>query len=79
MTAKLRTLYIGGLPATASPELVRRACEAFGAVEDVRLLPRRDLAIAYVTFADEQTAHRARKALDGATLDGHRLRVDFAS
>lgn len=79
MPAKLRTLYIGGLPATASIDHVRRACEPFGALGDVRLLPRRDVAIAYVTFADEQAAQSARRALDGSIVDGHRLRVEFAT
>ncbi|MFY0536328.1 RNA recognition motif domain-containing protein [Nannocystis pusilla] len=47
-------------------------------MDDVRLIPRRELVIAYVTFADEASAHGARRALDGSTFAGHRLRVEFA-
>ena len=77
-SGKTRTLYVGGLPASASPDDLRVAWTRFGAIDDVRLIPRRELVIAYVTFADESAAHGARRALDGSTFAGHRLRVEFA-
>ena len=77
-TAKTRTLYVGGLPASASSDALREAWARFGVIDDVRLIPRRELVIAYVTFADEAAAHGARRALDGSTFAGHRLRVEFA-
>lgn len=77
--AKSRTLYLGGLPSTISLESLRDLLERFGPLEDVRLLPRREAAIAYVTFAAESAALEARRALDGTRLADHRLRVEFAS
>lgn len=77
--AKTRTLYVGGLPPSASLDALRAAFGRFGPLEDVRLLPRREVAIAYVTFASESAAFEARRALDGANLAGHRLRVEFAT
>lgn len=77
--AKTRTLYIGGLPPDASANLLRDVCGRFGELEDVRLLPRRDGAIAYVTFVQDAAAHDARRALDGASVADHRVRVEFAS
>ena len=74
-----RTLYVGGLPPSTSLEALRAALGRFGPLEDVRLLPRREAAIAYVTFAAESAALEARRALDGTRLADHRLRVEFAS
>src|SRR5690606_1981864 len=48
--AKSRTLYVGGLPPSASPEALREAWTHFGPIHDVRLIPRRELVIAYITF-----------------------------
>ena len=76
---KSRTLYFGGLPAEAAADDLRDVLRRFGDIEDIRVLPRRELAIAYVTFASEAAAHDARKALDGATWSGRRLRVEFAT
>lgn len=78
LPAKTRTLYVGGLPASASPDVLREAWARFGVIHEVRLIPRRELVIAYVTFADESAATGARRALDGSTFAGHRLRVEFA-
>lgn len=78
-TTKLRTLYIGGLPGSISAELVRTACQRFGAIDDARVLVRREGVIAYVTFADERAADEARRALNGSVYAGQRLRVDFAT
>lgn len=75
---KTRTLYVGGLPSTASPEALREAWARFGPIDDVRLTPRRELAIAYVTFADADAATGARRELDGSLFAGHRLRVEYA-
>ncbi len=77
--AKPRTLYIGGLPPTIALDALRDVLERFGSIEDVRLLPRREAAIAYVTFAAESAAIEARRTLDGTRLADHRLRVEFAS
>lgn len=76
---KTRTLYFGGLPATIAVDDLRDVLRRFGELEDIRVLPRRELAIAYVTFASEAAAHDARKALDGVTFSGRRLRVEFAT
>lgn len=78
MPRSRRTLYIGGLPQATAPEVLRAAFERHGALEDVRLIRRRDGIMAYVTFAEEAAAHDARDALDGSELAGHRLRVEFA-
>lgn len=77
--AKPRTLYIGGLPPMIALETLRDLLERFGPLDDVRLLPRREAAIAYVTFAAESAAIEARRALDGTRLADYRLRVEFAS
>ena len=76
--AKSRTLYVGGLPPSASPDALREAWTHFGPIDDIRLIPRRELVIAYVTFNDEPSAHAARRALNGSSFAGHRLRVEFA-
>lgn len=77
--AKTRTLYLGGLSASTAVDDLRDVLRRFGDIDDIRVLPRRELAIAYVTFASEAAAHDARKALDGVTFAGRRLRVEFAT
>ncbi len=75
-----RTIYVGGIPAETSEVALHGLFQRFGAIDEVRVIRRRSTdgrIFAYVTFASPRAAEAAC-ALDGAALDGLRLRVAVA-
>ncbi len=76
------TLYVGGLEAQVDDAHVRTLFEQFGPVADTRVVTDDDgrcRGFAYVTFADDLSAAKARVALDGEQVDGRTLRVAVAT
>lgn len=78
----MRTLYVGGLDASATEEKLRTAFSTFGELAAARVVLKDDTAecrgFGYVTFAAEHAALRARSALDGQVFEGSRWRVALA-
>ena len=75
-------LYVGNLAYDSTPEAIRAAFEPFGEVTDVQIVvdrySGRARGFAFVTMATREQAARAAAAMNGATLDGHLLRVNEA-
>jgi RNA recognition motif-containing protein len=76
------TLYVGGLePRTTETDLAQLFGD-FGEVPHLRLVTNEDgqcRGFAYVSFADDLAAARARVALNGRELHGNKLRVAKAT
>ncbi len=76
------TLYIGGLESQVDDNQLRSMFGQFGPVADTRVVTGDDgrcRGFAYVTFADDLAAAKARIALDGKQVDGCTLRVAVAT
>lgn len=76
------TLYVGGLPQSASSDQLRALFEQFDGLKEARVVVEEGSGscrgFGYVTFASDMVARRAREALDGFLVSGSRLRVDMA-
>lgn len=77
------TLYVGGLPPHMTEAVLAELFGEFGELPQVRLVTGQDgqcRGFAYVTFASDLSAARARVGLDGRLLDsGSILRVAKAN
>jgi len=77
-----KKLFCGGLAWGTNDESLRGACAPFGEVVDARVVMDRETGksrgFGFVTFATDEAAEAARKALDGAQLDGRQIRVNEA-
>jgi RNA recognition motif-containing protein len=75
-------LYVGNLSFHSTTEAVRSAFAAQGEVTDVHVVTDRSTGqsrgFAFVTMATEEQAATAISAMNGADLDGRRLRVNEA-
>ncbi|KAL1922419.1 uncharacterized protein VTP21DRAFT_9958 [Calcarisporiella thermophila] len=74
-----RALWIGNIPATTPPELLREVFSAFGTVESARVLTHKNCG--FVNFATVEEAVVARKMMMGQDLfgvSGTVLRLGFA-
>lgn len=80
--SQLHTLYVGGLPRSASSEELRSLFEQFDGLTEARVVKAATSdncrGFGYVTFASDIVARRAREALDGHVMGGSPLRVDLA-
>ncbi len=78
----MRTLFVGGLPSSASEELLRTLFTRFGTIADARVATRDDTGecrgFGFVTFEEDRDAVKARTELNGSTHEGIELRVDLA-
>ena len=78
----MQTLFVGGLPSSASEELLRVLFTQYGAISKMRIAKSDDTGecrgFGYVTFEQSRDALRARSELNGTTHDGIELRVDLA-
>lgn len=76
------TLYIGGLPENADSQWVREVFAPVAQIHSARIIRRSSDAkcrgFAYVTLESRDAAAEAVRQIDGTTLEGHALRVDFA-
>jgi heterogeneous nuclear ribonucleoprotein A1/A3 len=75
-------LFVGGLAWATDDASLRTAFEEFGPVTDAKVILDRDTGrsrgFGFVTYADDESAGEAVKGLDGAELDGRRIRVNVA-
>jgi len=75
-------LHVSGLAPETDESALELLCERFGQVVAVRM-PRdrgtgRSRGFGFVMFATRLVCERAFEALDGARVDGRRIRTDFA-
>ncbi len=77
-----RKLFIGGLAWGTDEEALRGAFSSFGEIKDVRVIrdptTQRSRGFGFVEFGTDEHAAAAKTAMDGADVDGRRIRVDFA-
>ena len=76
------TLYIGGLPPHFDETQLSELFNSFGILKETRLITGDDgtcRGFAYVTFADDLAAAKARVALNGKNIAGQTLRVAVAT
>ena len=75
-------LFIGNLSWGATDDMLRDAFGAYGELEDVFIMKDRatgrSKGFAFVTFANEEDAHKAIEALNGSEIDGREIVVDVA-
>ncbi|MCS7303736.1 MAG: RNA-binding protein [Thermoguttaceae bacterium] len=77
-----KKLFAGGLSWHTNDDSLRRAFEAFGEVLEARVIVDRQTGrsrgFGFITFAQAEDADRAMAEMDGAELDGRRIRVNEA-
>jgi cold-inducible RNA-binding protein len=77
-----KKLFTGGLSWHTNDDSLRRAFEVFGEVLEARVIVDRQTGrsrgFGFVTFAQAEDADRAMAEMDGAELDGRRIRVNEA-
>jgi len=75
-------LYVGNLPFSATPEMLRAAFAPCGDVTDVHIVTDRESGqsrgFGFVTMGNAHEAGKAIEAMNGATLEGRALRVNEA-
>lgn len=77
-----KKLFVGGLSWDTTDETLRAAFESFGAIADVRVIRDRETGksrgFGFVSFINDPEAINALTAMDGAEVDGRRIRVNEA-
>lgn len=77
-----KKLFAGGLSWHTNDDSLRRAFEVFGEVLEAKVIVDRQTGrsrgFGFVTFAQAEDADRAMAEMDGAELDGRRIRVNEA-
>ena len=75
-------LYVGNLAFDSTSETVRSAFQQFGEVTDVHIVMDRQTGqsrgFGFVTMGSQTEAATAMQSMNGAELDGRRLRVNEA-
>jgi RNA recognition motif-containing protein len=75
-------LFVGSLSWDTTDDGLRAAFEAFGGLEDVKVITDRDTGrsrgFGFVTFNDPADAERAQREMDGTQLDGRSITVNEA-
>ena len=75
-------VFVGNLSWNTQEQSLRKAFEAFGEVEEVRIITDRhsgrSRGFGFVTFARGEDAQSAIEALNGSELDGRALNVNEA-
>ena len=76
-------LFVGGLAWATRDETLRDHFAQCGEVTDAKVILERDTGrsrgFGFVTFADAESAAKARESLNGSELDGRSIRVDSAT
>ena len=79
----MNTLFFGGLPEHTSEQLVERIFSPVTKVASTRIIKNADhtkcRGFAYVTVTSKTEALEAVRQIDGTSVDGCRVRVDFAT
>jgi len=77
-----KKLFVGGLSWGTTEEAFYNTFEQFGAVEEAKIITDRDTGrsrgFGFVTFSSEESANEAIQNMDGAELDGRRIKVNEA-
>lgn len=77
-----KKLFVGGLSWSTNDDGLRMAFERFGNVTEAKVILDRETGrsrgFGFVTFSDDEAAHSAISALDGADLDGRKIKVNEA-
>ena len=77
-----KTLYVGGLPYSATEADIRETFSPIGEVASVRLIMDRDTGqskgFAFVEMADDESTDRAMSTLNGAQMGGRTIVVNEA-
>lgn len=77
-----KKLFVGGLSWSTNDEGLRSAFERFGSVSEAKVIMDRDTGrsrgFGFVTFEDDEDAQNAISSLDGADLDGRKIKVNEA-
>lgn len=75
-------VFVGGLSWDTDNSSLRLACEAIGAVNDVKVITDhesgRSRGFGFVTFEKSESVAKAISVLDGQLLDGRTVRVNEA-
>jgi RNA recognition motif-containing protein len=75
-------LYVSNLPWKFDEEAVKEIFQKHGAVSEVRIVrdnrSKRSRGYGFVTFATEQQATKALKALNGHPLDEREISIEYA-
>ena len=76
-------LFVGGLSWDTDDASLRTAFEAFGNVEDAKVIADRETGrsrgFGFVTFSDAEAGKNAIAEMDGRELDGRNVRVNEAN
>lgn len=77
-----KKLFVGGLAWATTEESLLSAFSKFGPVQEAKVILDRETGrsrgFGFVTFADNAAGEEAIGAMDGAELDGRRIRVNEA-
>lgn len=75
-------LFVGGLSWDTDDSSLRTAFEAYGTVQEAKVITERDSdrsrGFGFVTMGDDSEAAEAIAAMDGKSLDGRSIRVNEA-
>ena len=76
-------LFVGGLPWALTEQELKDAFAVFGDVEHANIVTdketNRSRGFGFVKFKDESSAATAKDEMDGASLLGRDIRVDYAN
>jgi RNA recognition motif-containing protein len=76
-------LFVGGLAWATRDETLHEHFSQCGEVTDAKVIMERETGrsrgFGFVTFADSETAAKARDELNNSDLDGRSIRVDTAT
>lgn len=82
-TAPNRKLFVGGLSFDTNEKVLKDAFSLYGEILEVRVILNRASGLSkgfgFVLFASETDAVNALKEMDGQSLDGRNIRVNFAN
>ncbi|MBM4397412.1 MAG: RNA-binding protein [Deltaproteobacteria bacterium] len=74
-------LFVGGLAWATTEASLRSAAQAYGDVEDVKVITDRDTGrskgFGFVTFATDEAAAKCKSEMDGQVIDGRPVKVDY--
>ncbi len=77
-----RKLYVGGLSFSTTEDQIREEFAKSGAVQSVTVIRDRDSdrsrGFGFVEMSSDSEADEAIKALNGTTLDGRQITVNYA-
>ncbi|KAF3624139.1 hypothetical protein FXO38_30414 [Capsicum annuum] len=73
------SIYVGGLPYSATEDTLRRVFDIYGAIVDTKIINDRKVGgkcYGFVTFTNPRSAMHAITEMDGRTVDGRVVKVN---